>query len=85
MKKILFKGWGTAIVTPFKGDEDNFEELGKLIDFQIQNNIDSIIICGTTGESATMTLEEKKRTIEFAKSKVNNRVPLIAGTRFKLY
>ncbi len=85
MKKILFKGCGTAIVTPFKGDEVNFEELGKLIDFQIQNNIDSIIICGTTGESATMTLEEKKRTIEFAKSKVNNRVPLIAGTRFKLY
>ena len=60
MKKIIFEGCGTAIVTPFTKTGVNFEEFGKLIEDQIKNNIDSIIVCGTTGEASTMTNEEKK-------------------------
>ena len=80
MKKILFKGCGTAIVTPFTEDGVNFEELGKLIEFQIKEHIDAIIICGTTGESSTMTEEEKKETIKYTVEKAKGRVPVIAGT-----
>lgn len=80
MKKIIFKGCGTAIVTPFTDSGVNFEEFGKLIEFQIQNGADSIIVCGTTGESSTMSLEEKKETIKFAVEKVAKRVPVVAGT-----
>lgn len=80
MKKIIFKGCGTAIATPFNEKGINFIEFEKLIEFQINNGADSIIICGTTGESSTMTLDEKisliKNTIEI----VNHRIPIIAGT-----
>lgn len=80
MKKILFKGCGTAIATPFTEDGINFEEFGRLIEFQIQEGIDSIIVCGTTGESSTMTEQEKKDTIKFAVDTIAKRVPVIAGT-----
>jgi len=80
MKKIIFKGCGTAIITPFTKDGVNFEEFKKLIEFQIENGADSIIVCGTTGEASTMTLEEKKETIKFAIDVVNKRIPVIAGT-----
>lgn len=80
MKKIIFKGCGTAIVTPFNENGVNFEEFKKLIEDQIANKIDSIIVCGTTGESSTMSLEERKQTIKFAVDTVNKRVPVIAGT-----
>ena len=80
MKKIIFKGCGTAIVTPFNEDGVNFEEFGKLIEDQIKGNVDSIIVCGTTGESSTMTIEERKETISYAVKKVNGRIPIIAGT-----
>ncbi len=80
MKKIVFKGCGTAIVTPFNEHGVNFEEFRKLIEFQIANKADSIIVCGTTGESSTMTLEERKQTIKFAVDTVNRRIPVIAGT-----
>ena len=80
MKKILFKGCGTAIVTPFNEKGVDFEEFKKLIEFQIQEGIDAIIVCGTTGESSTMTLEERKQTIEFAVRTVHHRIPIIAGT-----
>ena len=80
MKKIIFKGCGTAIVTPFNKDGVDFNEFKKLIEFQIENKADSIIVCGTTGESSTMTLEERKQTIEFAVKTVNGRIPVIAGT-----
>ncbi len=80
MKKVIFKGCGTAIVTPFTDTGVNFEEFGKMIEFQISNSVDAIIVCGTTGESSTMTLEEKKSTIEFAVKTANGRVPIIAGT-----
>ena len=60
----IFKGAGVAIVTPFKDNyEVDFEKLGELIDFQIKNQTDAIIICGTTGESATLSIEEHKEVI----------------------
>ena len=80
MKKIIFKGCGTAIITPFNNNGVDFDEFKKLIEFQIKNKADSIIVCGTTGESSTMTLEERKQTIEFAVKTVNKRIPVIAGT-----
>lgn len=80
MKKVIFKGCGTAIITPFTEDGVNFEEFRKMIEFQISEGIDSIIVCGTTGESSTMTTEEKKETIKFAIDVVAKRIPVIAGT-----
>lgn len=80
MKKIIFEGCGTAIVTPFTEDGVNFEEFGKMIEDQIKNGVDSIIVCGTTGESATMTDRERKEVMKFAIEKANKRVPIILGT-----
>ena len=80
MKKIIFKGCGTAIATPFNENKVNFEEFGKLIEKQIKEEVDAIIVCGTTGESSTMTVEERKETIKFAIQKAEKRVPIIAGT-----
>lgn len=77
----IFKGAGVAIVTPFTEDyQVNFDKLGELIDFQIENGTDAIIICGTTGESSTLTHEEHLDCIQFAIKKTNKRVPVIAGT-----
>ena len=81
MKDVIFKGCGTALVTPFTDDgEVDFETLRKLIDFQILEGVDSLIICGTTGESATLSTEEKKEIIKFAVQIARRRVPIIAGT-----
>lgn len=80
MKKVIFKGCGTAIITPFTEDGVNFEEFRKMIEFQIAEGVDSIIVCGTTGESSTMTTEEKKETIKFAIDVAAKRIPIIAGT-----
>ena len=80
MKKILFKGCGTAISTPFDENGVNLKEFERLIEDQIQNKVDAIIVCGTTGESSTMTTEEKKLTIKCAVKTSNGRVPIIAGT-----
>ena len=80
MKKIIFKGCGTAIITPFTNEGINFSEFEKLIENQIAGGADSIIVCGTTGESSTMSLEEKKSAIEFTIKIVNKRIPVIAGT-----
>lgn len=80
MKKTIFKGCGTAIITPFDDNGINFPEFKKLIEFQIENKVDAIIVCGTTGESSTMTLNEKKQAIKFAVDTVNKRIPVIAGT-----
>ena len=77
----IFKGAGVAIVTPFTQDDKvNFEELGKMIDFQIAGGTDAIIICGTTGESSTLTHEEHDACIKFAVEHTAGRVPVIAGT-----
>ena len=80
MKDLVFKGCGTAIATPFTNDGVNFEEFGRLLDFQLSNGIDAIIVCGTTGESSCMTTEEKKETIKFAIDRVNKRTKVIVGT-----
>ncbi len=80
MKKILFKGCGTAISTPFDENGVNLKEFEKLIENQIQNKVDAIIVCGTTGEASTMTTEEKIATIECAVKISNGRIPIIAGT-----
>ena len=80
MKKILFRGAGTAIATPFNENGVNVDEFKRLIEFQISEGIDSIIVCGTTGESSTMTKEEKITAIKCAVETSNGRVPIIAGT-----
>lgn len=80
MKKMVFKGAGVAIVTPFTEDGVNFEELARLIDFNIENGTDAIIITGTTGEASTMSDQEHKDAIKFAVDHVNRRVPVVAGT-----
>ena len=80
MKKIIFKGCGTAIATPFSKDGVNFEVFKDIIEDQIKEGVDSIIVCGTTGESATMSEAERKDTIKFVVDTVNKRIPVIAGT-----
>ncbi len=79
-KQILFKGAATAIVTPFTDDGVNYDAFEKLIEFQISEGIDALVVCGTTGESATMSDDEKRAVLKFAIEKVKNRVPVIAGT-----
>lgn len=81
MKKILFRGCGTAIATPFTNENKiNYEVLKKYLDFQMENKVDAIIVCGTTGESATLLNDEKKELINFTVKYVNKKVPVIAGT-----
>ena len=77
----IFEGAGVAIVTPFKANgEVNYEKLEELINYQIENSTDAIIICGTTGESSTLSHEEHLECIRFAIEKVAGRVPVVAGT-----
>ncbi len=81
MADHIFTGSGVAIVTPMNNDGSvNYDEYGKLIDFQINNGTDAIIACGTTGESATLNKEEHCKVIEYTVQKVAKRVPVIAGT-----
>lgn len=81
MKKTLFKGTGVAIVTPFNEDLSvNYDVFEKLLKFNIENGTDAVIVCGTTGESATLNDEEHKDVIEFAVKTVNGKIPVIAGT-----
>lgn len=77
----IFEGSGVAIVTPMKEDMSvNYEKLAELLDEQIAAGTDAIIICGTTGESATLTIPEHHEAIRFTVEHVNKRVPVIAGT-----
>lgn len=77
----LFRGAGVAIVTPFTEDNSvDYEELGRLIEYQIEGEIDAIITCGTTGEPVTMTEQERLSVISYTVEKVAKRVPVIAGT-----
>ena len=77
----LFKGAGVALITPFNEDETvNYDMLGILIDRQIEGHTDAIIVCGTTGENATMSEEEKLSVIDFTVKRVNHRIPVIAGS-----
>lgn len=80
MKDIIFKGCATAIVTPFDENNNiNFDEFRKLVNFQIDNKVDGIVVCGTTGESATLSKEEKEELIKYCVKVVNKRIPVIAG------
>ena len=79
-KKTLFTGAGTALITPFTENGVNFDALGNIIEFQIENSVDALIICGTTGEAATMPDKEHLSVIEFAVKKTAGRIPIIAGT-----
>lgn len=80
-KKIIFKGAATALVTPFDAlGEIDFTAFGELIKWQISRSIDALVVCGTTGESATLTDTERRRCISFAVEKAGGRVPIIAGT-----
>lgn len=80
MKTPIFTGANVAIVTPLTEDGVNLSKLGELIEFQISKGIDAITVCGTTGESATLSHEEHCRVIEYSVKKVAGRVPVIAGT-----
>ncbi len=77
---MIFKGAGTALVTPFENGEVNFKKYGELIDKQIENGIDAIITCGTTGEGSALSDVEHKQVMEYCVKKVAGRVPVIAGT-----
>ena len=80
-KKIIFEGSCVAIVTPFNSDMSvNYEELGRLIEFQIENGTDAIVSCGTTGEGATLSEEEHEKVMEYTIKKVAGRIPVIAST-----
>lgn len=80
MKKVIFKGAASAVPTPFNDNGVNFEEFEKFLEFQISHNIDALVVCGTTGESATMTKEEKIEVIKSSVKISDGRVPIIAGT-----
>jgi 4-hydroxy-tetrahydrodipicolinate synthase len=81
MKKTVFTGMATAMVTPMKADKSvDYEALGRFIEFQIENHIDALVAVGTTGESATLEPWEQKEVIRFTVEKVAGRVPVIAGT-----
>lgn len=79
-KKSIFKGAATALVTPFLNGEVDYDALHRLIDRQIENGIDALVICGTTGESATLSDKEHREVLSFALDTVAGRVPMIAGT-----
>ena len=77
----IFKGSGVAIVTPFKENlEVDYDQLRKLVDYHVENGTDAIIVCGTTGESSTLTEEEHSEAIAVVAEQVNGRIPVIAGT-----
>lgn len=80
MKKCIFKGCATALATPFTNDNIHFLEFGNLINSQIEQGVNALVVCGTTGESSTMSEEEKKEVMKFAVSCVNGRIPVIFGT-----
>lgn len=80
MKKTVFTGAATAIVTPLNENGVDYESFGRLIDWQIAEGIDAIVACGTSGEASTLTDEEHRECIKFAVDRVAGRVPVIAGT-----
>ena len=80
MKKTVFTGAATAIITPFKDGKIDYESFEKLINWQIDEGIDAIVVCGTTGEASTLTDDEHRDAIKFAVDTVAGRVPVIAGT-----
>ena len=80
MKKTIFEGAATAIVTPLTEKGVDYEQFGRLIDWQIEGGIDALVICGTTGESSTLGDQEHVDVLQFAYDRAAGRVPMIAGT-----
>ncbi len=81
MKKTIFKGIATALITPFgSGGGIDYERFGSLIDWQIDSGINALVVCGTTGESSTLTDDEHREAISFTVRRAAGRVPVIAGT-----
>lgn len=76
----LFTGSGVALVTPFTKDGVDYKKLEELLEWHVKEGTDAIIICGTTGEASTMSMDERKTTIKFAIEVINKRIPVIAGT-----
>ena len=77
--KGIFSGVITALITPFKGDEVNFDALGKLIGYQIEGGVDALVILGTTGDPATMTEDEKQAVIKYAVKAADGKIAIIVG------
>lgn len=80
MKQTIFKGFATAMVTPMTSTGVDYNALARFIDFQLENGINALVAVGTTGESATLTPEERKEVIRFTVKRVDGRVPVIGGT-----
>ncbi len=80
MKKTIFTGAGTALITPLNEKGVDYEAFGKLINWQIEKGIDALIICGTTGEGSTLSDEEHKEVLRFALETAAGRVTMVAGT-----
>ena len=80
MVDINLKGMGVALITPFKEDESvDYEALGRLVDFQLQNGTDYLVVLGTTAETPTLTEQEKKEIVSMVVSKVRGRIPVVLG------
>ena len=80
MKNTVFKGVATALITPLTENGIDYEAFGKLIDWQIEEGINALVVCGTTGEASTLTDDEHRSAISFAVERAKGRVPIIAGT-----
>ncbi|MDR1136173.1 MAG: 4-hydroxy-tetrahydrodipicolinate synthase [Clostridiales Family XIII bacterium] len=80
MKKTIFRGVATALITPTDENGVNYDQLGKLIDWQISEGIDGLVVCGTTGEASTLFDKEHKQVIAYAVERAAGRTPIIAGT-----
>ena len=80
MSQSIFKGIATALITPFRNGEVDYDVFGKIIDWQIDSGIDALVICGTTGEGSTLSDAEHKECIRYAVERAAGRTPIIAGT-----
>lgn len=80
MKKTIFKGVATALITPFRDGGIDYDAFGHLIDWQIESGINGLVVCGTTGEASTLTDDEHRDAIAYAVKRSAGRVPVIAGT-----
>ncbi len=80
INKPIFKGTATALITPFKDGQVDYAALKNILEFQINGGIDALVVCGTTGEPATLDDDEHRKVVEFTIETVNHRVPVIAGT-----
>ncbi|MBR6737602.1 MAG: 4-hydroxy-tetrahydrodipicolinate synthase [Clostridia bacterium] len=80
MKKTIFEGIATALVTPLNENGIDYEGFGRLVDWQVESGINALVVCGTTGEASTLTDDEHRDAIKFVVDRVKGRVPVIAGT-----